>query len=298
VLLEEILHFLDPQPGMTAVDCTTGWGGHASALLERLGPEGKLLGIDFDPENLPKAKERLAAIGYPFGLHCGNFAGIQQAMGSLGMLQADLLLADLGMSSMQLDEAERGFSYRRDGPLDMRMNPTRGRTAADLLATISEEELREALETIGDEPQARTIARSIVLRRAAQPIERTLDLSNIILSVTAVPHPSRGGTPSPNRWNNPPLARVFQTLRILVNRELNNLDHLLRILPDCLRSGGKVAIITFHSGEDRRVKGAFREGFRSGIYSDIAKEPIRPTAAECAENPRSRSAKLRWAVRA
>jgi 16S rRNA (cytosine(1402)-N(4))-methyltransferase len=167
VLLEEILHFLDPQPGMTAVDCTTGWGGHASALLERLGPEGKLLGIDFDPENLPKAKERLAAIGYPFGLHCGNFAGIQQAMGSLGMLQADLLLADLGMSSMQLDEAERGFSYRRDGPLDMRMNPTRGRTAADLLATISEEELREALETIGDEPQARTIARSIVLRRAA-----------------------------------------------------------------------------------------------------------------------------------
>src|SRR5262249_7952139 len=154
VLLNEVLHVLDPQPGETAVDCTTGWAGHAVELLRRVGPTGRLLGFDLDPDNLPGARERLAATGRPFTLPQGNFAGLPNFLGEAGWAGADVLLADLGMSSMQVDDAGRGFSYARDGPLDMRMDRSRGRTAAEVLATISEEELRQALSQLGDEPEA------------------------------------------------------------------------------------------------------------------------------------------------
>src|SRR5207248_8478501 len=173
VLLDEVLHVLAPRPGEIAVDCTTGWAGHAAELLAGVGPQGRLIGIDFDADNLPRARERLAALGFPFSLHQGNFAGIQAILGAEGIMAVDMIVADLGMSSMQVDDPERGFSYVRDGALDMRMDRSRGRTAAQLLATISESDLRQDLERFGDEPEATRIAASIVAARLLQPIQRT-----------------------------------------------------------------------------------------------------------------------------
>lgn len=299
VLLDEVLAAIAPRPGMIVVDCTLGWGGHSAELLKRILPDGKLIGLDLDAGNLERSRERLMSIGGHFSLHHGNFAGIQNVLGAEGLEGADAVLADLGMSSMQVDDTERGFSYSRDGPLDMRMDRSRGRTAAQLLATISEKELADALHELGDEPEAARVARAIVTARARQPIERTTDLARVLLEATASDrkgsqwqlHPTRG------KWNLHPAARTFQVLRILTNRELANLDHLLRILPTCLRPGGTAAIISFHSGEDRRVKAAFREGKHAGVYASIADEPIRPTYEERGANPRSRSAKLRWARR-
>jgi 16S rRNA (cytosine1402-N4)-methyltransferase len=203
------------------------------------------------------------------------------------------------MSSMQVDDAERGFSYVRDGPLDMRIDRSRGRSAAELLATISEEELRQALTELGDEPEGQRIAAAIVAARQRQPIQRTQELARIIVNAT-----QPGGKekrwrlhPSPGRWNLHPAARTFQVLRIMVNRELANLEQLLRVLPACLRPGGRAAIISFHSGEDRLVKTAFRDGHRVGVYDEIAPEPVRASFAERSANPRARSAKLRCARR-
>ena len=300
VLLAEILSALEPRPGETAVDCTLGWAGHAVPLLERLGPAGRLIGIDFDPENLSRARERLEAVGFPFTLHAGNFAGLAGLLASLGMAGIDVLLADLGMSSMQVDDPERGFSYRRDGPLDMRMDRRRGRTAAQLLATISEADLRQALSQLGDEPEAERIAAAIVAARQKQPLERTTDLARVIMQAV---QPAAKAThwrlhPSRHRWDSHPAARTFQVLRILVNRELANLEQLLRILPSVLRPGGRAAIISFHSGEDRLVKAAFRAGLQAGDYAQVSTEPVRAGMEERTANPRSRSAKLRWARRA
>jgi 16S rRNA (cytosine1402-N4)-methyltransferase len=209
------------------------------------------------------------------------------------------LLADLGMSSMQVDDPERGFSFSRDGPLDMRMDRTRGRTAAELLNSLPETELAAAFRELGDEPQADRIGAAIVRRRAIQPLERTRELMDLILEAAPVavnPH-HRKGEPTPRQQRIRPAARVFQALRIMVNRELANLQELLRVLPWCLRPGGRAAIISFHSGEDRLVKAAFKEGLRTGLYSKISEEPIRPSIGERMENPRSRSAKLRGATR-
>jgi 16S rRNA (cytosine1402-N4)-methyltransferase len=206
------------------------------------------------------------------------------------------LLADLGMSSMQLDDPGRGFSYARDGPLDMRMDRSRGRTAADLLAAISREELARALRELGDEPAAERVASLLVEAARRGELKRTTDLARLLME-------AEGGAkkwrlhPSPGRWDLHPAARAFQTLRILVNRELANLEHLLRVLPGVLRPGGRAAVISFHSGEDRRVKAAFRAGRDAGLFAEIAAEPIRPSFAERTANPRSRSAKLRWARR-
>jgi 16S rRNA (cytosine1402-N4)-methyltransferase len=206
------------------------------------------------------------------------------------------VLADLGMSSMQVDDAERGFSYSRDGPLDMRMDRSRGRSAAELLATIPEAELRDALTTLGDEPEAARIAAAVCQTREHHPPQRTRELAELIQKAVGVTdwrlHPSR------DRWNTHPAARTFQVLRILVNRELANLTELLRVLPDCLRPGGRAAIISFHSGEDRLVKAAFRDGLYAGVWAEVSPEPVRATFEEKAANPRSRSAKLRWARRA
>jgi 16S rRNA (cytosine1402-N4)-methyltransferase len=296
VLLDEVLSALAPQPGETVVDCTLGWAGHAVELLRGVTPGGRLIAFDLDADNLPRARTRLEEKGGDFTLHHGNFAGIASVLASQGIEHVDGLLADLGMSSMQVDDAERGFSYARDGPLDMRMDRTRGRFAADLLATISEAELAQALREYGDEPEPDRVAALLIAARRETPIRRTSDLARILLEAQGQ------GTwrlhPSKEKWNLHPAARTFQALRILVNRELANLEHLLRVLPSLLRAGGRAAIISFHSGEDRLVKAAFRDGQRAGLYAEVSPEPIRATFRERTANPRSRSAKLRWARRA
>jgi 16S rRNA (cytosine1402-N4)-methyltransferase len=295
VLLDEVLKILDPQPGQTVVDCTVGWAGHAAELLLRVGAQGRLIGIDFDADNLPRACERLSEVGHPFTLHHGNFAGLANILAGVGVEGVDGLVADLGMSSMQLDDPQRGFSYVREGPLDMRMDRTRGRPAWQLLQTIAEADLAQALRDLGDEPQAERIAAAIVAARPQTPLSTTIDLARII-AATVQPEGAKWRLhPSAGKWNTHPAARTFQVLRILVNRELANLEALLRQLPLTLRPGGTAAIISFHSGEDRLVKAGFRRDQLAGVYAAIAGEPVRPSLRERNSNPRSRSAKLRWA---
>jgi 16S rRNA (cytosine1402-N4)-methyltransferase len=203
------------------------------------------------------------------------------------------------MSSMQVDDPERGFSYARDGPLDMRMDRSRGRPAAQVLATIGQEELARALRDLGDEPEAERVAALLVAARERGALGRTGDVARVLLEASR-----EGGSerpwrlhPAPGRWDLHPAARTFQALRILVNRELANLEQLLRVLPAALKPGGRAAVISFHSGEDRLVKAAFRAGLRGGVYTAVSPEPVRAGAAERTANPRSRSAKLRWARR-
>jgi 16S rRNA (cytosine1402-N4)-methyltransferase len=298
-MLEEVLTCLDPRPGEVMVDCTVGWSGHAAELLRRVGPAGLLIGSDLDRESLDPARARLEAVGYPFRLRHGNFAGLDTWLATEGFPAADGVLADLGMSSMQVDDPGRGFSYVRDGPLDMRMDRSRGRTAAEVLATIAEADLARALHDLGDEPQAQRLAAAVVAARRRRPLTQTADLARVIQEAT---EPAQGRKPwrlhpTPGRWNLHPAARTFQALRILVNRELANLAQLLRVLPFCLRPGGRAVLISFHSGEDRLVKAAFREGLRAGVYAAAAEEPVRASAEERLANPRARSAKLRWARR-
>lgn len=302
VLLNEVLDVLKPQPGEAAVDCTLGAAGHARALLERLGPAGLLLGFDLDPANVAQAEARLSETGFPHRAFHGNFAGVAAKVAEAGRDGVDLLLADLGMSSMQVDDPARGFSYVREGPLDMRMDPTRGPTAAALLQSLSEADLAQALAELGDEPAAVAIAQAVVRARGAgRRLATTCDLSALISEAVGAPtsreqrwRPKKGKS----QWETHPAARTFQALRILVNRELANLQHLLRTLPTLLRPGGRAAIISFHSGEDRLVKAAFKEGLARGLYSAASPEPLRASFAEKQANPRARSAKLRWAVRA
>jgi 16S rRNA (cytosine1402-N4)-methyltransferase len=296
-MFDEVLSALGPQPGEVVVDCTLGYAGHAAEFLKRVGPTGRLIGLDLDAANLPPARERLATISPNFELHHANFAGFPAALAAAGLDGCDGLLADLGMSSMQVDDAERGFSFMRDGPLDMRMDRTRGRTAAELLSTLPAEDLVAAFRDLGDEPEAEKIAAAIVCRRETKPIERTRELMELVLEAAPVrvnPHPVKG-EPTPRQQKIRPTARVFQALRILVNRELANLQELLRVLPWCLRPGGRAAVISFHSGEDRLVKAAFKEGLRAGVYEQICDEPVRSSFGERTDNPRARSAKLRWA---
>jgi 16S rRNA (cytosine1402-N4)-methyltransferase len=293
-MLDEVLAALDPQPGGVVVDCTTGWAGHSCELLRRVGPTGRLIALDLDPENLTRANERLGEVGHPFSTHHMNFAGLPGVLAGEGIESVDAVLADLGMSSMQVDDAQRGFSYVRDGPLDMRMDRTRGAAAWEMLARISPEELARALHDLGDEPAAKQLAPSIVSAARAGEIKRTGDLVRVIQQATGAPAHWKLH-PKPGKWNLHPAARTFQALRILVNRELANLEQLLRVLPGVLRPGGRAAIISFHSGEDRLVKTAFRDGLRLGIYDRISPEPIRAASGERMNNPRSRSAKLRWA---
>jgi 16S rRNA (cytosine1402-N4)-methyltransferase len=299
VMLQEVLSCLDPKPSEVVVDCTLGFAGHASELLQRIGPGGKLIGFDLDKDNLPKAKEKLTSIGFPYSLHHGNFAGLANVIAKEGVEGCDCLLADLGMSSMQVDDSNRGFSFMRDGPLDMRMDNSRGKTAEEILSTWSEEDLAKAFLEIGDEPEAEKIAHAIVTTRTQTAISRTGQLMDLVKSAAPVKvnlHPKKGD-PTPRQQEIRPTARVFQTLRILVNRESANLQELLRVLPYCLKPGGRTVIISFHSGEDRLVKAAFRDGFREGMYQQISDEAIRASSEERFQNPRSRSAKLRWAIR-
>ena len=278
------------------MDGTVGWAGHSSEFLKLVAPDGRLIGCDLDPENLPRARERLEAIGGQFQLHHSNFAGLATIVAEAGAAGANVVLADLGMSSMQVDDPVRGFSYSREGPLDMRMDRTRGRTAAQVLATISVEELTTALSDYADEPYADRIAQAIVEARKTEPLTTTTELAKLLQQVSG--QETWRLHPTPGKWVLHPAARTFQALRILVNRELASLEHLLRILPTILAPGGRAGIISFHSGEDRLVKAAFQEGQRSGAYQSVVPDPVRPGRAEGLDNPRARSAKLRWAVKA
>jgi 16S rRNA (cytosine1402-N4)-methyltransferase len=285
IMVQEILQVLAPRPGQIAVDCTLGFGGHTRELLERLKPGGRLLGLDADPIELPKTEARLRAMGYGpelFAVQRSNFAGLLPALAAARLPGADLILADLGVSSMQLDDPDRGFSMKIEGPLDMRMNPNRGQSAALFLQKTTPQTLEALLVQNADEPQAALLAQALAGRQLAT----TAALSNAVRA--ALPRLSRDEAAQSIR-------RVFQALRIAVNDEFAALDGLLRVLPAALNPGGRVAILTFHSGEDRRVKKAFEAGLRDGLYADIAQEVIRPGSQERHDNPRSTPAKLRWA---
>ena len=288
VMVAEILEALDPRPGDTAVDCTLGYGGHACELLRRVQPGGRVLGLDVDPVELPKTEARLRGLGFgPETLVARrwNFAGLPQVLAAEGIGGADCILADLGVSSMQLDTPGRGFSFKTAGPLDMRMNPGRGQPASALLRRIEPTGLEALLAAHADEPEAGTLARAL----AGKLVERTTGLAEAIHA--ALPH-------LPEQQRQRAVQRVFQALRIAVNEELGALDTLLGHLPRCLNPGGRVAIVTFHSGEDRRVKKAFQAGLRDGVYVAVAEGVVRPSAEECRLNPRAGAAKLRWARRA
>jgi 16S rRNA (cytosine1402-N4)-methyltransferase len=291
VLLERVMKILTPAPGQTVVDCTLGLGGHSAAILERIKPDGLLIGIDFDPHNIDLARTTLESIGGHFELFHNNFAALPTVLAQAGVQRVDAILADAGVASTQIDDPARGFSYRQPGPLDMRMDPTRGQPASALINRIGERELADALLLLGDETDAPQIAGLIVERRKKKPIATTEDLMAIVCEARDFTLQRAAGAKLH------PAARTFQALRILVNRELANLDRLLAVLPDCLKPGAVAAIISFHSGEDRRVKDAFRDGFRGGIYSEISRDPIVADESEQRTNPRSRSAKLRWARR-
>jgi 16S rRNA (cytosine1402-N4)-methyltransferase len=288
IMVAEILELLAPKSGEVAVDCTLGYGGHAQEILARLAPGGKLLGLDADPIELPKTEARLRALGFGpevFTAHRGNFAGLPQMLAANEIAGADLILADLGVSSMQIDDPARGFSVKFDGPLDMRMNPQRGQPASALLAKIGPDTLATLLVEYADEPHAAALAPAL----AGKTFASTKSLATAIRAVL----------PRLNKEDcDLSIRRVFQALRIAVNDEFSALDTFLRNLPVCLNPGGRVAILTFHSGEDRRVKKSFEAGLRGGIFSDIAREVLRPSPAERNANPRSGPAKLRWARRA
>lgn len=299
IMVAEILEVLAPQPGELAVDCTLGYGGHAQEILPRLLPGGRLIGLDQDLIELPKTEARLRGMGFGpdvFTAHRSNFAGLPRALAScfpslspldgerVGVGGVDLILADLGVSSMQLDDPSRGFSIKTDGPLDMRMNPQRGQPASALLAKIKPDALAILLEENADEPEAARLSVTLAGKLFATTRELTLAVR------AAVPNQRK-------EESDLTVRRVFQALRIAVNEEFSALETLLRNLPSCLNPGGRVAILTFHSGEDRRVKKAFEAGLRDGVYAEIAREVIRPSAEERHANPRSSPAKLRWARR-
>jgi len=293
VLLEEVSGALDPRPGETLLDCTAGLGGHASAIARRLGPQGTAVLVDLDAGNLRRAERAIADLPDAprvVALHA-NFAEAPRLILERG-LAADMLLADLGFASNQVASPERGFSFQREGPLDMRMDPTRGQTAADLVATLSEEELGEILRDFGEERHWRRIARNVVAERRRRPIATTLELARIVRSG------SGGGGERID-----PATRAFQALRIAVNDELGSLDALLEAIRRTasgasptqrwLASGARLALISFHSLEDRRVKQAFADLTRRRLATSLTRKPVVAAQEEAEVNPRARSAKLR-----
>ena len=316
IMMAEILEVLAPQPGEFDVDCTLGYGGHAQEILARIRPGGRLIGLDIDPLELPRTEARLRALGFGpdvFTVQRSNFAGLPRALANdfgarlwsqtqpqhgesdksaaagtphTAALQpgADVILADLGVSSMQIDDPARGFSVKLNGPLDMRMNPRRGQPASALLEKIKPAAFAEMLVENADETYAAALAPAL----AGKSFATTTALADAIRAALPRLGPEAGDLS---------IRRVFQALRIAVNDEFSALETFLRNLPACLNPGGRVAILTFHSGEDRRVKKAFSSGLRDGFYAGIAHEVIRPTADERHANPRSAPAKLRWARR-
>ncbi len=328
ILVRELLDCLAPAPGEIAVDCTLGYGGHAAEIIPRLAPGGCFIGIDVDAAELARSRARLsvqeatlaresldgptsgtsgsqpaatpnsvaserdravnrhdsAAPGASVRLEFvhGSFAGLPRVLAGLGVAGADVIYADLGVSSMQIDDPRRGFSYKHDGPLDMRMDARIARTAADWVESLPREKLAAALAELADEPAADAVAEAIVAAKQVRAIETTRALARVIAQ--AAPSDADAA-----------VARCFQALRMLVNNERSALRELLRVVPGCLNPGGRLALIAFHSGEDRLIKHALRAGLDSGVFAEIAAEPLRPSAEEQRANPRSRPARLRWA---
>jgi 16S rRNA (cytosine1402-N4)-methyltransferase len=293
ILVAEVLEHLAPRSCERGADVTVGYGGHSESLLEKVQPGGQLLALDVDPQQLPRTEQRLRKLGYgeeTLIIRQCNHAGLGGVLVELGWFDGvDFLLADLGVSSMQIDNPARGFSYKHDGPLDMRMNPEGRVPARDWLARCKPERLARVLAEGSDEPHAELLAEAIIATMATTPIETTHQLRRVIDNAL------------PRRMNDEDrsatVTRAFQAIRIAVNAEFSALDAFLAQLPSCLRPGGRVAILSFHSGEDRRVKHHFRDGHRGGIYGEIATEIIRPCVREVAGNSRAASAKMRWAIR-
>ncbi len=283
VLFDEVLEALQPRGGedFRALDCTLGAGGHATGLLERSSPDGHLVGLDADPVALELARARLATFGERVTLLQRNFGDLDE----LELEPVNGMVFDLGLSSMQLDSSARGFSFRQDEPLDMRFDPTIDQpTAADLVNSLSEADLERIVRDYGEEPRARRVARALVRRR---PMQRTTELVD---AVTAALGPARGRTH--------PATRTFQALRIAVNDELGALERGLDAGVHLLRPGGRMAVISFHSLEDRIVKWRFRGWADQGLVRVLTKKPVQPASQETVRNPRARSAKLRVAERA
>lgn len=295
ICVNEILDFLQIQPGQQGLDATLGYGGHTRRMLEKLQGKGHMYALDVDPIEIVKTKQRLFEAGYGediLTIKQTNFRNIDQVAEEAGGF--DFILADLGVSSMQIDNPDRGFTYKFDGPLDLRLDPEKGESAAERLREVSYEELVGMFQENSDEPYAEEIATVIMKRnRTKNYVETTTQMKDAIEEALAfVPEKDRKEAVKKS------CQRCFQALRIDVNSEFEVLYDFLDKLPDALRPGGKVAILTFHSGEDRLVKRAFKAGAKAGIYSEVSKDVIRPSAEECARNPRARSTKMRWAVKA
>lgn len=293
ICVQEILTFLQIKPGMKGLDATLGYGGHSRKMLEALQGRGHLYALDVDPIEIVKTTKRLREAGFSeeiFTPISENFANVDRVAEQYGPF--DFLLADLGVSSMQIDNPERGFSYKQEGPLDLRLNPQNGEPASERLQKMNREEIEGMLIDNSDEPYAAEIARAIAGRnRKGQKIDTTTKLAELIGETLAfLPEKERKEAVKKS------CARVFQALRIDVNSEFEVLEAFLTKLPSCMAPGGRIAILTFHSGEDRLVKHAFKEGKKAGIYSEVAEDVIRPSSEECAKNPRAKSTKMRWAV--
>jgi 16S rRNA (cytosine1402-N4)-methyltransferase len=300
ILVDEIMAALAPSPGAVVADCTLGYGGHGLEFARRIGPTGKLFGLDVDGGQLERTGKRLSELcpDVPMAFHRSNFAGIGNVMRREAPEGFDILFADLGLSSMQIDDPSRGMSYRQDGPLDMRMDDRRQQTAADLLNTLNEEALSQALWELSDEPDHRALARRIVEHRHSEPLARIGQLVELVLAVKGLTVAEYKQQQRQTPVGLHPAARTFQTLRMLVNDELAALKELLRVAPYCLKPGGRIGIMSFHSGEDRSVKHAFAAGLREGVYSAVADAVITPSRTEIATNTRSTAAKFRWAAKA
>ena len=294
IMVNEILDFLKIQPGEIGFDATLGYGGHTKAMLQQLQGQGHIYATDVDPVESAKTKKRLADQGFGEDLltvKLQNFCTIDEIAKEVGGF--DFILADLGVSSMQIDNPKRGFSFKVDGPLDLRLNQDAGISAAERLDTITRDELAGMLYENSDEPYCEELAKAITDEiRKGNRIDTTTKLRQVIeKTLDFLPEKEKKDTIKKT------CQRTFQALRIDVNREFEVLYEFMEKLPDALRPGGRVAILTFHSGEDKLVKKALKEGYKAGIYSDYAKDVIRPSAQECAQNGRARSTKMRWAVK-
>ena len=294
IMVNEILEFLQIKPGQQGLDCTLGYGGHTRKMLEQLDGNGCIYGLDVDPIESKKTVERLRNAGFGednFQFRLINFANIDQVAEEAG--QFDFVLADLGVSSMQIDNPQRGFSYKIDGPLDLRLDPEHGESAAQRLRSITEEEFVGMMIENSDEPYAEEIAHKVfTLMSKGNPMDTTTGLREAITeALWKVPKEEKDQAIKKS------CARVFQALRIDVNSEFEVLYSFLEKLPSVLKPGGRAAILTFHSGEDRLVKKSFKELARQGVYSEVSSDVIRPSAEECRINPRSKSTKMRWAIK-
>ena len=295
ICVKEILEFMQIVPGQTGLDATLGYGGHTLEMLKCLNARGHLYAIDVDSIELPRTRERLENLGYGsdiLTIQQKNFSDIDQIVLQSGPL--NFVLADLGVSSMQIDNPERGFSFKREGPLDLRLNPKKGKSAAERLRTITQDELQGMLTENADEPNSAAIARAVISEiKKGTDISTTTKLQQIIKdALKFIPASKRDDEIKKS------CQRCFQALRIDVNHEFEVLYAFLEKLPDALAEGGRVAILSFHSGEDRLVKKSFQRFFRAGVYREIAPDPVRPSSEECNSNSRAHSAKLRWAIKA